>query len=107
MNPYKQRFAVDTKLRTLAEAMAGADVFLGLSVKVRLRRHGAFDGGSSVVFAMANPILKSPMTRPRRHAATSSWPPGVRISRTGEQRSRLPFIFRAHWTCAPPPSTKK
>src|SRR5208337_1404031 len=33
MNPYKERFAHDTKLRTLAEVMEGADVFLGLSVK--------------------------------------------------------------------------
>ena len=33
MNPYKERFAQETKLRTLAEAMVGADVFLGLSVE--------------------------------------------------------------------------
>src|ERR1700721_2504859 len=33
MNKYKERFAQDTKLRTLAEAMVGADVFAGLSVK--------------------------------------------------------------------------
>ncbi len=30
MNKYKEKFAVDTKLRTLEEAMVGADVFLGL-----------------------------------------------------------------------------
>src|SRR6202142_667230 len=33
MNPYKERFAIDTKFRTLAEVMVNADVFLGLSVK--------------------------------------------------------------------------
>src|SRR6202007_3160381 len=33
MNKYKERFAQDTPLRTLAEAVAGADVFAGLSVK--------------------------------------------------------------------------
>jgi malate dehydrogenase (oxaloacetate-decarboxylating)(NADP+) len=56
MNPYKERFALDTKLRTLAEAMNGADVFVGLSVK------GAIDAdmvrsmaSDPVVFAMANP----------------------------------------------------
>ena len=56
MNPYKERFALDTKLRTLAEAMVGADVFVGLSVK------GAIDAAmvrsmasDPVVFAMANP----------------------------------------------------
>src|SRR6202163_3649428 len=33
MNPYKERFAINTSLRTLAEAMDSVDVFLGLSVK--------------------------------------------------------------------------
>src|SRR3954449_11686596 len=33
MNPYKERFAQETNLRTLAEALAGTDVFAGLSVK--------------------------------------------------------------------------
>src|SRR5665811_430483 len=33
MNPYKERFAHDTPLRTLAEAVKGADVLLGLSKK--------------------------------------------------------------------------
>ncbi len=31
MNKYKEKFAVDTKLRTLEEAMVGSDVFVGLS----------------------------------------------------------------------------
>src|ERR1700761_7418960 len=33
MNQYKSAHAVDTPLRTLAEAMVGADVFIGLSAK--------------------------------------------------------------------------
>ena len=56
MNPYKDRFAQETDKRTLAEAMAGADVFAGLSVK------GAINGEmirsmahDPIVFAMANP----------------------------------------------------
>jgi malate dehydrogenase (oxaloacetate-decarboxylating)(NADP+) len=56
MNPYKARFARKTELRTLAEAVKGADVFAGLSVK------GAFTGEMlktmaerPIVFAMANP----------------------------------------------------
>jgi len=56
MNPYKARFARKTQLRTLAEAVEGADVFAGLSVK------GAFTGEMlktmaerPIVFAMANP----------------------------------------------------
>jgi len=56
MNPYKARFSRKTELRTLAEAVKGADVFAGLSVK------GAFTGEMlktmaerPIVFAMANP----------------------------------------------------
>ena len=32
MNPYKARFARKTEKRTLADALRGADVFIGLSV---------------------------------------------------------------------------
>jgi malate dehydrogenase (oxaloacetate-decarboxylating)(NADP+) len=56
MNPWKQEFAVETKLRTLAEAMQGADVFLGCSVKgmvdQAMVRSMAKD---AIVFALANP----------------------------------------------------
>ena len=33
IDQFKSAFAIDTKLRTLDEAMDGADVFLGLSAK--------------------------------------------------------------------------
>ena len=56
MNPYKERFAKDTPMRTLADAAKGADLLLGLSVK------GAFTpemvasmAPDPMVFAMANP----------------------------------------------------
>jgi malate dehydrogenase (oxaloacetate-decarboxylating)(NADP+) len=56
MNPYKERFAVDTPLRTLEEAAEGADVLFGLSSK------GAFTpemvrkmAANPIIFAMANP----------------------------------------------------
>ena len=56
MNPYKQRFAQKTNLRTLAQIVEGADVLVGLSVK------GAFTpemirsmAPKPIVFAMANP----------------------------------------------------
>ena len=56
MNPYKQRFAQKTNLRTLAEIVNGADVLVGLSAK------GAFTqdmirsmAPNPIVFAMANP----------------------------------------------------
>jgi malate dehydrogenase (oxaloacetate-decarboxylating)(NADP+) len=56
MNPYKQRFAQKTKLRTLDEAMKGADVFVGVSAKdlvtPSMLKSMAKD---PIVFAMANP----------------------------------------------------
>jgi malate dehydrogenase (oxaloacetate-decarboxylating)(NADP+) len=56
MNPYKERFAKDTNLRTLAEAMNGADVFLGLSVKGAVTQDMVRSMAvRPIVFAMANP----------------------------------------------------
>jgi malate dehydrogenase (oxaloacetate-decarboxylating)(NADP+) len=56
MNKYKERFAQQTDRRTLADAMQGADVFVGLSVKgavtADMVRSMAPD---PIVFAMANP----------------------------------------------------
>jgi malate dehydrogenase (oxaloacetate-decarboxylating)(NADP+) len=56
MEPNKEEFASDTPARTLAEAMAGADVFVGLSVggvvTPDMVRSMARD---PIVFAMANP----------------------------------------------------
>jgi malate dehydrogenase (oxaloacetate-decarboxylating)(NADP+) len=56
MNPYKARFAVNTPLRTLEEAMRGADVFLGLSVKGAVTPQMLLDmAPRPIVMAMANP----------------------------------------------------
>ena len=56
MNPYKERFAIDTNLRTLEEAMKNADVFLGLSVKGAITPDMVRSmAASPIVFAMANP----------------------------------------------------
>ncbi|MBI4788195.1 MAG: NADP-dependent malic enzyme [Chloroflexi bacterium] len=56
MNPYKARFASDTKARTLADAMKGADVFLGLSTKDVLTAEMVKTMGSKpLIFALANP----------------------------------------------------
>src|SRR5438094_8089025 len=56
MNQWKSAHAVETPARTLAEAIEGSDVFLGLSVK------GAVDqpmvrsmAEKPIIFAMANP----------------------------------------------------
>lgn len=56
MNPYKARFASDTRARTLAEALAGADVFLGLSApNIVTREMVASMAPRPIIFALANP----------------------------------------------------
>jgi malate dehydrogenase (oxaloacetate-decarboxylating)(NADP+) len=56
MNPYKEQFAQDTPLRTLAEAMKGADVFLGVSVKGLVTQDMVKSmAPNAIIFACANP----------------------------------------------------
>ncbi len=56
MNKYKEKFAVDTKLRTLEEAVKDADVFVGLSVADVLTPAMLLSMAKDpIVFAMANP----------------------------------------------------
>jgi malate dehydrogenase (oxaloacetate-decarboxylating)(NADP+) len=56
MNQWKSAHAVDTDARTLAEAVKGADVFIGLSVKGALTKEMvASMAASPIIFAMANP----------------------------------------------------
>ena len=56
MNQWKSAHAIDTKLRTLADAMRGADAFLGLSAKGAVTRDMvAAMGSNPIIFAMANP----------------------------------------------------
>ncbi len=56
MNQWKSAHAVNTKARTLAEAMKGADVFLGLSVKGAVTKEMVKSMAKNpVIFAMANP----------------------------------------------------
>jgi malate dehydrogenase (oxaloacetate-decarboxylating)(NADP+) len=56
MNPYKERFAQDTKLRILAEAMIDADMFLGLSVGGAVTQEMVRSmAARPIVIAMANP----------------------------------------------------
>ncbi len=56
MNQWKSAHAIETKARTLAEAMKGADVFLGLSVKGAVTKEMVKSmAPNPVIFAMANP----------------------------------------------------
>ncbi|RME33879.1 MAG: NADP-dependent malic enzyme [Gammaproteobacteria bacterium] len=56
MDPWKARYAVETEARTLAEAVAGADVFLGLSAGGVLRPEMvASMADRPLILALANP----------------------------------------------------
>ncbi|MCX7984447.1 MAG: NADP-dependent malic enzyme [Bacteroidetes bacterium] len=56
MNPYKEYFALETEARTLADAMKGADVFCGVSVKDIVTKEMLLSmADKPIVFAMANP----------------------------------------------------
>ncbi len=55
-NPYKGKFAIDTSLRTLEEALDGADAFVGVSVAGVLKPHMIKNmNPHPIIFALANP----------------------------------------------------
>ncbi len=96
MNPYKEEFAADTEARTLAEAMEGADVFLGLSVGgIVTREMVQRMAERPIIFALANPDPEIPYeeakaARPDAIVATgrSDYPNQV------NNVLGFPFIFR-------------
>ena len=56
MNQWKSAHAIDTDKRTLAEALDGADVFIGVSAKGALsQEHIKTMAPQPIIFAMANP----------------------------------------------------
>ncbi|MDW7679012.1 MAG: NADP-dependent malic enzyme [bacterium] len=56
MNPYKEKYAVETKMRTLEDAMKGADLFCGVSIKDCVTQDMVRSMAKDpVIFAMANP----------------------------------------------------
>ena len=96
MNPYKQELAADTEERTLEDAMRGADVFVGVSVKdavtVDMVRSMA---PRPIIFALANPdpeisYEEAAQARPDAIVATgrSDYPNQV------NNVLGFPFIFR-------------
>ncbi len=96
MNPYKARFAKKTSMRTLADAMHGADVFIGLSVGNCVTPEMLLSmARRPIVFALANPDPEVPYdvvvkTRPDAIVATgrSDYPNQV------NNLLGFPFIFR-------------
>jgi malate dehydrogenase (oxaloacetate-decarboxylating)(NADP+) len=56
LNKYKAEFAIDTESKTLADAIVGADMFLGLSVAGALTKEMVANMAQEpVIFALANP----------------------------------------------------
>ena len=96
MNQWKSAHAVDTTARTLADAMNGADVFIGLSAKgVLTPEMVATMAPNPIIFAMANP---DPEISPEEVAAVR----GDAIMATGRSDYPnqinnvlgFPYIFR-------------
>jgi malate dehydrogenase (oxaloacetate-decarboxylating)(NADP+) len=96
LDRYKARFAQDTKARTLADAMKGADVFVGLSVAgVVSREMVASMAKSPIIFALANPdpeILPEDILAVRQDAIIATG----RTDYPNQVNNVLgfPFIFR-------------
>jgi malate dehydrogenase (oxaloacetate-decarboxylating)(NADP+) len=96
MNPYKTRFAQKTPLRSLEDALLGADVFVGLSVGGALTSEMLRGMAERpIVFGLANPDPEIPYdtakkTRPDAIVATgrSDFPNQV------NNVLGFPFIFR-------------
>lgn len=56
MNKYKEKFALDTKMRTLDEALKGADAFVGVSAAGVLKPEMLMPmADNPIIFALANP----------------------------------------------------
>src|SRR5206468_4809470 len=56
MDPYKARFIRETSARTIADALIGADVFVGLSVAGAITRNMVAQmSARPIIFALANP----------------------------------------------------
>ena len=101
LNSQKQQFVTDRDISTLAEAMAGADVFLGLSVKdVVTPEMLQSMADKPIVFALANPdpeieYSKAVASRPDIIFATgrSDYPNQI------NNVLGFPYIFRGALDC--------
>ncbi|KIH75779.1 allosteric NADP-dependent malic enzyme [Geoalkalibacter ferrihydriticus] len=96
MNEYKERLAAETDARTLADAVAGADIFFGLSSKGALTADMLKSMAKDpIVFAMANPDPE--ITPPDAHAVRDDVIIGTGRSDYPNQVNNVlcfPFLFR-------------
>jgi malate dehydrogenase (oxaloacetate-decarboxylating)(NADP+) len=96
MNRYKEEFALETKMRSLAEALDGADVFVGLSMAGLVTQEMVESMASQpIIFAMANPdpeITPTEVNEVRKDAITATG----RSDFPNQVNNVLgfPFIFR-------------
>ena len=96
LNPFKQALAADTPARTLADALAGADVFVGLSVAGCVTQEMLRSmADRPIVFAMANPTPE--ISYPEAKAARDDVIMATGRSDYPNQVNNVlgfPFIFR-------------
>ena len=96
MDQWKSAHAIDTPARTLAEALVGADVFIGLSAKGALAAEAVKAmAPQPIIFAMANPDPE--ITPPDAHAARPDAIVATGRSDYPNQVNNVlgfPFIFR-------------
>ncbi|MCS5636249.1 MAG: hypothetical protein NZ990_07010 [Myxococcota bacterium] len=96
MNRYKEEFAAETSKRTLAEALDGADVFVGLSMAGLVTKEMVESmAPQPIIFAMANPdpeITPTEVREVRKDAITATG----RSDFPNQVNNVLgfPFIFR-------------
>jgi len=96
LNPWKKKHAVKTDARTLAEALKGADIFLGLSKKGALTTEMIKTmAAKPIIFAMANPDPE--ITPEEAHAAREDAIVATGRSDYPNQVNNLlgfPYLFR-------------
>ena len=102
LNPQKQQFVTDRDIDTLEEAMKGADVFLGLSVKnVVTQEMVRSMADRPIVFALANPDPEIEYSK-----AVSSRPDLIFATGRSDYPNQInnvlgfPYIFRGALDCS-------
>ncbi len=101
MDPRKERYAADTQLRTLQEAVAGADIFLGLSTGGVLEPDWLGQMAERpIILALANPV---PEIMP--DLARAARPDAIIATGRSDYPNQVnnvlcfPFIFRGALDC--------
>lgn len=101
MNPWKERFANETEARTLADAMVGADIFLGLSAGGIVSGEMCAEmAPKPLILAMANP---TPEILPE--LAKAARPDAIIATGRSDYPNQVnnvlcfPFIFRGALDC--------